>query len=181
MEVPMQKLIGGLIAGIVAAAPLSAQVPRIPQAPLPPATAPIAHHCPDDSGCPFPGAIVPEHTNAAPAYPAALQQAGVSGTVRLRFVVTSQGMVEPGSVRVMAGSHAELGAAAAQTVQGWEFHLLGSSRRASSVPVRLTITYALSSPCSGTGTTAEWAADRRNPRMVVTGCSSAATRTAASP
>jgi TonB family protein len=175
----MQHLIRNVVGSLILAAPLAAQVPRIPTAPLPPAKAAIAHHCPDDSGCPFPGAIVPEHTNAAPAYPASLRQAGVTGTVRLRFVVTPQGVVDPGSVRVVAASHPELGAAAAQTVQSWEFHLLGSQRRASSVPVRLTVTYALSAQCSAGEGTAEWSADRRNPRVVVNGCAGATT--AASP
>jgi TonB family protein len=168
----MQKRMGSLLVGVMAAAPLAAQVPRIPQAPLPPATAPIAHHCPDDSGCPFPGAIVPEHTNAAPAYPASLRQAGVSGTVRLRFVVTPEGTVDPGSVRVVNASHPELGTAAAQTVPTWEFHLLGSHRRASSVPVRLTVEYVLSSQCGDASPSATWSEDRRNPRVVVTGCRS---------
>jgi TonB family protein len=172
----MLKHFGSLILGVITAAPVAAQVPRIPQAPVPPATAAITQHCPDDTGCPFPGAIVPEHTNAAPVYPASLRQAGVSGAVRLRFVVNPDGMVAPGSVRVIAAAHPELGAAASQTVQTWEFHLLGSSRRASSVPVRLTVEYVLGGQCSGEGSAA-WSEDRRNPRVVVTGCSSTSTAT----
>jgi TonB family protein len=167
----MQKQIGSLLFGLIlmVAAPVAAQVPRIPQAPVPPPTAPITNHCPDDTGCPFPGAIVPEHTNAAPAYPASLRQAGVSGTVRINFRVSPDGMVEPGSVRVVSATNPELGAAASATVGGWEFHLLGSQRRASSIPVRLTVEYVLAAQCSGEGTAA-WAANRRNPRVVVTGC-----------
>lgn len=166
----MKHLIRNVIGGLILAGPLTAQVPRIPQAPLPPPTAPIAHRCADDSGCPFPGSIVPEHTNAAPAYPAPLREAGVRGTVRLRFTVRPDGTVERGSVRVTGSAHPELAAAVSQAVRSWEFHMLGSRRRASSVPVRLTVEYVLSEQCGRGGSSAVWSEDRRNPRVVVTGC-----------
>lgn len=166
----LKHLIRSLIGGLVLAGPMAAQVPRILPAPVPIPTAPIADHCPNDSGCPFPGAIVPEHTNAAPTYPASLRQAGVSGIVRLRFAVSPDGVVDPGSVRVIAAAHPELGTAASQTVQTWEFHLLGSQHRASTVPVRLTVEYVLAGQCSGAEGSAAWSADRRNPRVVVTAC-----------
>ena len=165
----MRNHFGSLVATLIVATPVAAQVPRIPQAPLPPPKAAITNHCPDDTGCPLPGAIVPEHTNAAPAYPISLRQAGVTGTVRINFSVTPDGMVQPGSVRVVSASNPELGAAASATVANWEFHLLGSHRRASTIPVRLTVEYTLDGQCTGDGTAA-WAADRRNPRVVVTGC-----------
>lgn len=167
----MKQCIGSLVCGVILVSPIGAQgVPRIPTVQPPPPSPAITHHCPDDTGCPFPGAIVPEHTNAAPAYPASLRQAGTSGTVRLRFVVTPEGVVDPGSIRVIAATHPELGTAASQTVQSWEFHLLGSQRRASSVPVRLTVEYVLAGQCTGNDSSAAWSADRRNPRVVVTGC-----------
>ena len=167
----MHKFIGSLICAMIAVSPLAAQqVPRIPTVMPPPPNPPIAHHCPDDTGCPFPGAIIPEHTNAAPAYPASLRQAGIAGIVRLTFRVTPDGVVDPASVKVTAASNPELGAAASQTVSGWEFTLLGSQRRAASVPVRLTVEYVLSGQCGGTESKAEWSADHRNPRVVVTGC-----------
>jgi TonB family protein len=167
----MHKFIGSLVCGLIAAAPLAAQgVPRIPTVMPPPPNPPIDQHCPDDSGCPFPGAIIPEHTNAAPAYPASLRQAGVSGNVQLTFRVTPDGGVDPGSVKVAAATNPELGTAASQTVATWEFTLLGSQRRASSVPVRLTIEYVLAGQCTDAEGSAAWSDDRRNPRVVVTGC-----------
>jgi TonB family protein len=167
----MHKFIGSLVCGLIAVAPLAAQgVPRIPTVMPPPPNPPIAHRCPDDTGCPFPGGVIPEHTNAAPAYPASLRQAGVSGTVRLSFRVTPDGVVDAASVKVIEAAHPELGAAASQTVNGWEFTLLGSQRRASSVPVRLTVEYVLAGQCTDAEGSAAWSADHRNPRVVVTGC-----------
>lgn len=167
----MKVLLSSVACGLILVSPIGAQdVPRIPTVQPPPPSAAIAHRCPDDTGCPFPGGVIPEHTNAAPSYPASLRQAGISGTVRLRFLVTPDGVVDPGSVRVTAATHPELGAAASQTVGNWEFTLLGSSRRASAVPVRLTVEYALGGQCSGGESTAAWSGDRGNPRVVVTGC-----------
>jgi TonB family protein len=167
----MHKLIGSLFCGLLVVSPLAGQeVPRIPTVQPPPPSPPIAHHCPDDSGCPFPGGIIPEHTNAAPTYPASLRQSGVSGIARLRFSVTPDGVVDPASVQVTDAAHPELGTAASQVVRTWQFTLLGSSPRAAAIPVRLTVEYVLAGQCSGAEPSAAWSEDRRNPRVVVTAC-----------
>jgi TonB family protein len=164
------RILGTFVLSAMLTMPLAAQVPRIPTVPPPPPSPSIAHHCADDSGCPFPGGIIPEHTNAAPGYPAALRQGGVGGTVRLAFAVTPDGVVEPGSVRVIGEANPDLAAAASQAVSGWEFTVLGSARRAANVPVRLTVEFVPSANCAAGGPTAAWGEDHRRPRLIVTGC-----------
>jgi len=154
--------------GIILATPLAAQVPRIPTAVPPPPSPAITHRCADDSGCPFPGGIIPEHTNAAPVYPTSLRAAGTGGTVQLTFAVTPDGAVD--SVRVIGEAHPALAAATTQAVTGWTFTVLGSVRRAAAVPVRLTVEFVPSAECAAGEAAAAWDPDARRPRLVVTGC-----------
>lgn len=63
-----------------------------------------------------------------PRYPAALQSAGVAGSVVLEFVIESSGRVERGSVRVVESSHPAFENAARVAVLGARFrpaHLVG--------------------------------------------------------
>lgn len=56
-----------------------------------------------------------------PRYPAALQSAGVAGSVVLEFVIDTSGKVERGSVRVVESSHPALENAARAAVLGARF------------------------------------------------------------
>jgi TonB family protein len=98
-----------------------------------------------------------------------MREAGVAGTVRVTFRVNPDGMVESGSVRVIGTAHPELASAVTQAVSGWEFTLLGSQRRASSVPVRLSVEF-VAGQCAAGGSAASWSADNRKPHLTVTGC-----------
>ena len=162
----MQHVIRTLFAGMIVATPIAAQVPRIPTVQPPPPSPAIAHHCSDDSGCPFPGGVIPEHTNTPPAYPAG----SAAGTVRLAFSVTPDGMVQAGSVRVLGQANADLAAAATQAAAGWEFTVLNARHRTAAIPVRLTVEFARATSCPGGGATAAWGANPRQPRLIVTGC-----------
>lgn len=53
--------------------------------------------------------------NPRPAYPTSLRAAGVGGEVVVRFVVDTNGVVEPGSVTILHTSHVLFGDA----VRGW--------------------------------------------------------------
>ena len=50
---------------------------------------------------------VPVHPlgDRAPAYPETLRTAGITGTVRVRFVVDTTGRAEPSSIRVLESTH----------------------------------------------------------------------------
>lgn len=163
----MMRFLGAMILAAVVATPLVAQVPRIPTVPPPPPNPAITQHCDDDSGCPFPGGIIPEHTNAAPSYPLALRDRG--GTVRVTFAVSPDGMVESGSVRVTGDADSELASAVTSVVSRWQFTVLGSARRASNIPVRLTVEFVASPSCAGERAAAAWV-ETRTPRLRVTGC-----------
>ena len=57
-----------------------------------------------------------------PKYPLILQEIGVSGRVRLRFVVDTTGRVELASIRVIESTHEDFEAPARESVAGAVFH-----------------------------------------------------------
>jgi TonB family protein len=60
-------------------------------------------------------------TALAHAYPPALRDARLSGTVRLRFQITVEGRVDPASARVLWASRPEFGEAGLQVLQRMRF------------------------------------------------------------
>lgn len=56
-----------------------------------------------------------------PSYPAALRQAGIEGTVRLRFVVTARGTVDSTTVVVVRTTHEDFDSAAVGAILAWRF------------------------------------------------------------
>jgi TonB family protein len=57
-----------------------------------------------------------------PKYPLVLREVGVSGRVRLRFVVDTTGRVELASIRVIESTHEDFEAPARESVAGAAFH-----------------------------------------------------------
>lgn len=66
-------------------------------------------------------AAIPDSTNAVPAYPAMLREAGVGGVVRVTFVIDSAGRPSMASYVVRASAHDLLSAAVTNAVQRWRF------------------------------------------------------------
>lgn len=64
---------------------------------------------------------IPDTTNAVPAYPAMLREAGVGGVVRVTFVVDSNGRPVMPSYVVSASAHSLLSAAVKNAIQRWRF------------------------------------------------------------
>jgi protein TonB len=63
----------------------------------------------------------PDSLNPGPRYPAILQQAGMSGTVRAAFVVNVAGRVEPTSVLVADSAHVLFATAVKEALRAWRF------------------------------------------------------------
>ena len=57
----------------------------------------------------------------ARSYPASLKQLGVTGTVQVQFIVSSNGKVEPASVQVMSSTAPQFATAARSIVEQIEF------------------------------------------------------------
>lgn len=167
----MKSLTATLIA-LMIALPVQAQdnVPRIPTVQPPPPNPEIGHFCADDSGCPFPGAIIPEHGNKAPMYPATAKTAGSTGTVKLALAVRGDGSVDPAATVVTSSGGAEFDAAALDAVRTWRFTMLGERSAAASITSNITITFVLAGRCNAGDTRSAWLPDRRAPHLVVMGC-----------
>jgi protein TonB len=56
-----------------------------------------------------------------PRYPPALRQVGVEGSVRLRYIVGTDGKVEPGSVEVLMSTNRSFEAPAIEAIKGSRF------------------------------------------------------------
>lgn len=56
-----------------------------------------------------------------PRYPEAMRQSGVSGAVQLEYVISTDGGVHPGSIRVLRSTHSAFTAAAMEAVRGARF------------------------------------------------------------
>lgn len=56
-----------------------------------------------------------------PAYPAQLRQAGITGRVRLRFVVTARGEVDSTTIAVVQSTHPAFDTAAVRAILRWRF------------------------------------------------------------
>lgn len=166
------KSVIACIAAVLVALPLAAQdgVPRIPTVQPPPPTPEIGHYCPDDSGCPFPGAIIPEHGNESPSYPAASRAAGSNGTVKLALLVRGDGSVDPAGTTITTSAGPGLDAAALDAVRNWRFTLLGDRRADSTIKSNISVTFVLAGRCDGSEVRAAWLPDRRAPHLVVMGC-----------
>jgi TonB family protein len=67
-----------------------------------------------------------------PKYPPVLQQAGISGLVKVKFIVDTTGRVEPPSIRILESSHEGFEQSARETVAQAVFHPARLNRR----PVR---------------------------------------------
>jgi protein TonB len=76
-----------------------------------------------------------------PRYPEALRQAGVSGAVQLEYVISTEGRVDPGSIRVLQSRHAAFTAAATEAVRGARFKPARRSGRPVAVLVQQTIRF----------------------------------------
>lgn len=93
----------------------------------PPAVAQQHASCPPVTGevyllCQVDTPARPDPRNARPRYPDLLLQAGVGGTVRVKFVVDTTGRVAPGAgFQVLASSHDIFTFAVRQAVRGWSF------------------------------------------------------------
>lgn len=163
----MSRSIAGLFAAsLCLAVPLTAQEPGVP---TPKGGVKITQYCPDDTGCPFPGAVIPHHLNEAPAWPAG---GGASGTAHVRLVVTVQGDVDPASIRVSQASNAAFGEAVAAAARDWKFVVLGEAERPAStrIPLRIAVEFKQAAACAGaTRGEAAWT-EHRAPRLVVTNC-----------
>jgi periplasmic protein TonB len=76
-----------------------------------------------------------------PHYPAALQQAGVSGVVELEYVISDAGRVDSKSVRVLGSTHPAFSAAAGEAVGRARFRPARRDGRPVAVLVRQTIRF----------------------------------------
>lgn len=166
------KTIIACIAVVAVALPLAAQdgVPRIPTVQPPPPTPEIGHYCPDDSGCPFPGAIIPDHSNQAPTYPAASKGSGATSTVKLALAVRGDGTVDPQQTTVTSSGGASFDAAALDAVRNWRFTLLGDQSASATITSNISISFVLAGRCDGSDSRTAWLPDRRSPHLVVMGC-----------
>lgn len=166
------KSIPATLLALMYALPLQAQdgVPRIPTVQPPPPTPEIGHFCADDSGCPFPGAIIPEHGNKAPMYPAAAKTAGSTATVKLALAVRGDGTVDAAATNVTASGGAEFDAAALEAVRTWRFTLLGDHSASATITSNITVTFVLAGRCNAGDNRSAWLPDRRAPHLVVMGC-----------
>lgn len=162
----MSRLAFGLLAASSCLAlPLTAQQPGVPS---PQGGVRISQYCADDTGCPFPGAVIPHHLDEAPVFPAS----AAPGTVQVRLVVTVTGDVDPASVRVSGPDAATLGDAVAAAARNWKFVVLGEAERPANtrIPLRITVDFQRGSACTGaTRREAAWT-EHRSPRLVVTDC-----------
>ncbi len=166
------KLVIACIAAVATALPLAAQdrVPRIPTVQPPPPAAEIGQFCNDDSGCPLPGGIIPEHTNRAPEYPAVARSAGLVGSVELALLVRGDGSVDPAGTAVTTSAGSALDAAALAAVRTWRFTLLGEQRDGAGTSSSVTVSFVLAGDCDSTQVRTAWLPDRRSPHLVVMGC-----------
>lgn len=76
-----------------------------------------------------------------PRYPAALQQAGVSGVVELEYVISEAGRVDSSSIRVLGSTHPAFSAAAGDAVGRGRFRPARRNGRPVAVLVRQTIRF----------------------------------------
>ena len=80
-------------------------------------------------------------SGAAPEYPELLRNAGITGRIRLEFVVDTAGRVEPGSERVLETTHELFSQAALATVGSWLFRPGRIDGRAVKVRVRMPVDF----------------------------------------
>jgi len=78
---------------------------------------------------------------AAPIYPSALKQKGISGKVTLEFIVDTNGDVR--NVKVIKSTNIGFNQSAIDAVSRWKFHPGRKGGRAVNVRVHVPITYAL--------------------------------------
>ncbi|MET0396449.1 MAG: TonB family protein [Longimicrobiaceae bacterium] len=76
-------------------------------------------------------------------YPELLRDAGVSGETQLQFVVDTEGNVEPGSVTVLASSHAAFEAASLRAAEKFRFRPARIGNRPVRVVINMPITWKL--------------------------------------
>jgi TonB family protein len=77
-----------------------------------------------------------------PRYPDALRRAGLSGLVRLQYVVGSNGKIEEGSIRVLQQSHPAFLLAAVEALRQSRFKPARRSGRPAAVLVQQTIRFS---------------------------------------
>lgn len=165
----MSRLSFGLLAASFGLAlPLTAQQPGVPS---PQGGTRISQYCPDDTGCPFPGAVIPHHLDRAPIFAAG----AAPGRVQLRLVVTHAGDVDPASVRVSGPDAATLGEAVAAAARDWKFVVLGPEKRPANtrIPLRITVELQRGAACTGGARREAAWTEHRSPRLVVTDCGGA--------
>ncbi|MDQ6888348.1 MAG: energy transducer TonB [Gemmatimonadota bacterium] len=118
-------------------------------------------------------AALPATTNPEPRYPPSLARAPIAGEVRLRFVVTAGGRIDPCSVTVLQSTREEFTAAVYRVLPRFEFTPAQSDGRRVSMWMQMSFPFPaplLGSPVVGTpprreaaqGTPSEmWLAPRR--------------------
>ncbi len=60
-------------------------------------------------------------SGASPEYPPLLRSAGITGEVRLEFIIDTAGRVEPGSARVLSSTHPLFEAPSLRALDTWQF------------------------------------------------------------
>ena len=60
-------------------------------------------------------------TGPSPVYPETMRAVGIDGTVRLRFVVGTNGRVESGSISVVSSTNKAFEPAAIKAIRDWTF------------------------------------------------------------
>jgi periplasmic protein TonB len=85
---------------------------------------------------------LPELTDELhPRYPEALRQWGLSGEVRLEYVISTEGRVDPRTIRVLQSTHPAFATAATAAVGGARFRPARHGGRAVAVLVQQTIRF----------------------------------------
>jgi protein TonB len=105
----------------------------------------------DRTGSAIPGAVDVDEPPALVRpgqadYPPALEAAGVSGSVRVRFVVDSTGWVRDGSVEVLSATHPVFADAARRAVAGSRFRPGRHGGRAVAVLVEQVVSFRSGDP-----------------------------------
>lgn len=85
---------------------------------------------------------LPELAHALnPQYPEALRQSGLSGTVQLEYLISTDGRVDSGTIRVVQSTHRAFAAAAIKAVRGARFKPAQRGGRPVAVLVQQTIRF----------------------------------------
>jgi periplasmic protein TonB len=85
---------------------------------------------------------LPELTDELhPRYPEALRQWGLSGVVRLEYVISTEGRVDPRTIRVLESTHPAFARAATEAVRGARFKPARRGGRAVAVLVQQTMRF----------------------------------------